>query len=189
MLLLSGGVPLEEVPQSCDVRLGHLQRLELAELVVRIQTRNDLPQSIERLVQAVHPATLSCVRGQSAPLHDRRRGQAVSDDVLLPAAAILARLGGSFGEVCEAVRLGERAGEAVEGVDVVGLGWGLGEAVLVEEVEGVVVGGLVGVQLVLGVLGQVGVAGVAVVVGLHHVHLGKHLHRVLVITTGKGLER
>ncbi len=59
--------PLDEVGEGADVGLGHLERLELAELVVTAQVGDHLAESLEGVVQPVHASTFARV-GRNATL-------------------------------------------------------------------------------------------------------------------------
>lgn len=83
---------MQEFGEGSDVRLRHLQRLELGELLVAADGGNDLPKAVEGLVQTVHPATLPSIRCQP-PLpqdvlrHRLRRGPFPRPAGLAPAVS------------------------------------------------------------------------------------------------------
>ena len=53
---------VQQFPERSNVRLRHLERLELAEFPVVAQTGDVLSQPLEGVVQAVHPLPLPRVR-------------------------------------------------------------------------------------------------------------------------------
>lgn len=55
--------------QGRNVSLGHLQRLELRQFPVVAERRHDVPQTVEGVVQTVHPPSFAGVRRQPALLH------------------------------------------------------------------------------------------------------------------------
>lgn len=71
---MSNSVPEQELGEGADVRLGHLERLELGEFTVAAQRGNDLAQSLESVVQTVHASAFPGVCCQSTLFHylDRR---------------------------------------------------------------------------------------------------------------------
>lgn len=66
------GSVLQQVAQGPNVRLCHLQRLELGQFVFLANRRHHIAQLIERLVQPVHATSLACVGRQPSLLHHRR---------------------------------------------------------------------------------------------------------------------
>lgn len=70
--LINWLVPLQKFVQGCNVRLCHLQRLELGQLPVVAQRRNYISQSIECIIQTIHSSSFSCVRCYTSFSHDFR---------------------------------------------------------------------------------------------------------------------
>lgn len=66
-------VVLQEIAKRGYVGLGHLQGLELAELVIGPEAGHDLPKLVEGVVEAVHASPLPSVRGQAPALENARR--------------------------------------------------------------------------------------------------------------------
>ena len=62
---------LEEAGQLGNVRLGHLQRLVLGELVLGAQPRQHVPQPVKAPVQQVHPPPFPRIGRQPSAFHLR----------------------------------------------------------------------------------------------------------------------
>lgn len=61
---------MQQLVQRRDVRLRHLQRLVLGELAVVAEGGDDVAEPVERVVEAVHAASLPSVGGQAPSLGD-----------------------------------------------------------------------------------------------------------------------
>lgn len=65
------GNSAQQIPESGYVGLGHLEGLVFGQLAIVSQTGKVLAETIEGLVEVLHPTTLTCIGGQATlPLHD-----------------------------------------------------------------------------------------------------------------------
>lgn len=86
-------ISLQEFTQSRDVRLSHLQSLVLGQLPVFADGWNDVPKTIEREVQTLHPPAFPRIRRQPPLLNDNRGWNAVRNVL----RAFFSRFPGSSG--------------------------------------------------------------------------------------------